>query len=181
MVNALCSQLMYMNRKPVDGGWEQHLGYDPVVSPIQVARTHFLTSLISDLQERFARGVWVQQEGLLDWIEASSCSCQRVFPFVTFHDHGQSTQLMCEVLWIRCNRYNGPCVEEWCPGEVFAELRGTQFRPRRRVRRHTVDVEDSTLLCFEAFKDFSVPCDVEDFEPTEEMMSFWARPTSART
>ena len=37
------------------------------------------------------------------------------------------------------------------------------------------------LLCFEAFKDFSVPCDVEDFEPTEEMMSFWARPSIART
>ena len=64
---------------------------------------------------------------------------------------------------------------------MFAELHGTQFRPWRRVRRHTVDVEDNTLLCFEAFKDFSVPCDVEDFEPTEEMMSFWARPSIART
>ena len=127
MVNALCSQLMYTMRKPVDGGWEQHLGYDPAVSPIQGARAHFLTSPILDLQERFARGVWVQQEGLpLDWIEASSCSCERVFPFVTSHNHGQSTQHMCEVLWIRCN---GPCVEEWCPGEVLAEPRGTQFRP----------------------------------------------------
>ena len=37
------------------------------------------------------------------------------------------------------------------------------------------------MLCFEAFKDFSVPCDVEDFEPTEEMMSFWARPSIAHT
>ena len=57
MVNALCSQLMYMKRKPVDGRWEQHLGYDCDVSPIQGACTHFLISLISDLQERFARGV----------------------------------------------------------------------------------------------------------------------------
>ena len=71
-------------------------------------------------------------------------------------------------------RCNGPCVEEACLGEVFAELHGTQFRPRRRVRPHTVHIKDNTLLCFEAFKDFSVPCDVEDFEPTEEMMSFWA-------
>ena len=47
---------MYMKRKPVDGRSEQHLGYDPAVSPIQGACTHFLTSLISDLQERFARG-----------------------------------------------------------------------------------------------------------------------------
>ena len=106
--------------------------------------------------------VWVQQEGVPDWIEASSCSCERVFSFVTSHDHGQSTQRLCEVLWIQCN---GPCVEEWYPGEVFAELRATQFRPRHRVRRHIVDVEDNTLLCFEAFKDFSVPwlglgCDV---------------------
>ena len=37
------------------------------------------------------------------------------------------------------------------------------------------------MLYFEAFKDFSVPYDVEDFEPTEEMMSFWARPSIART
>ena len=62
MVNALCSQLMYMKRKSVDGGWEQHLGYDRAVSPIQSARTNFLTSLILDLQERFALGgggVWV--------------------------------------------------------------------------------------------------------------------------
>ena len=56
-----------------------------------------------------------------------------------------------------------------------------QFRPRRRLRRHTIDVEDNTLLCFEAFKDFSVPYDVEDFEPTEEMMSFWAKSNIART
>ena len=60
-------------------------------------------------------------------------------------------------------------------------VRGTQFRPRRRVRRHTVDVEDNTLLCFEALKDFSVPCDAEDFEPTKEMLSFWARTSSAHT
>ena len=37
------------------------------------------------------------------------------------------------------------------------------------------------MLCFEAFKDFSVPCDVEDFEPAKEMMSFWARPGIAHT
>ena len=42
-------------------------------------------------------------------------------------------------------------------------------------------LKDNTLLCFQAFKGFSVSCDVEDFEPTEEMMSFWARPSIART
>ena len=120
----------------------------------------------------------MHQEGLPNWIEASSCSCERVFSFVTSHDHGQSTQCMCEVLWIRCN---GPCDEEWCLGEMFTELRGKPFRPRRGVRRRTVDIQDNMLLCFEAFKDFSVPCDVEDFEPNEEMMSFWARPSIART
>ena len=45
------------------------------------------------------------------------------------------------------------------------------------MRRHRVDGEDNTLLRFEEFKDFSVPCDLEDFEPTEEMMSFWAKPS----
>ena len=49
------------------------------------------------------------------------------------------------------------------------------------MQRHIVDVEDTTLLCFEAFKNFSVLCDVEDFQPTKKMMSFWARPSMART
>ena len=44
-----------------------------------------------------------------------------------------------------------------------------------------MDIEDNTLLCFEAFNFFSIPRDVEDFEPTEEMMSFWVRPSIART
>ena len=37
------------------------------------------------------------------------------------------------------------------------------------------------LLCFDTFKCFSVPCDVEDFEPTEGKISLLARPTIART
>ena len=76
----------------------QHLEYDPAGFPIQGVRTHFFTPLISNLQKHFAAAVWVQQEGPPDWIEASSCSCERVFSFVTSHDHGQSTQRMCKVL-----------------------------------------------------------------------------------
>ena len=64
---------------------------------------------------------------------------------------------------------------------MFAELRGMQFRPQCCVRRHTVDVDDNTSLHSEARKDFLVPCHVEDFEPFEEMMSFWAGPSIART
>ena len=40
MVHALCSPLMYMKRKPVDGGWERHLGYDlAVLSHSRCSRT----------------------------------------------------------------------------------------------------------------------------------------------
>ena len=37
------------------------------------------------------------------------------------------------------------------------------------------------MLCFAAFNDFSIPFDVKDFEPTKEMIPFWARPSMART
>ena len=34
-----------------------------------------------------------------DWVEASSCSCERVFSYVMATDFGQSTERMCEMLW----------------------------------------------------------------------------------
>ena len=36
------------------------------------------------------------------WVEASSCFRQRVFSYVTATDYGQSTEHMCETLWVRC-------------------------------------------------------------------------------
>ena len=36
-------------------------------------------------------------------VEASLCSYERVFGFVTATDYGQTTDRMCEILWVRCN------------------------------------------------------------------------------
>ena len=91
---------------------------------------------------------------VLQWrVEASSCSYERVFSYVTATDFGQSTERMCETPWVRCNR---EAPEDWGPFEVFDELRKTPFRPRKQKERHVVEVEDGTLLGFAAFKDLQV-------------------------
>ena len=68
---------------------------------------------------------------------------------MTATDFVQSTERMCETLWVRCN---GEAPEDWGPFEVFDELCKTPFRPRKRKERHVVEVEDGTLLGFAAFK-----------------------------
>ena len=65
-------------------------------------------------------------------VEASSCSCERVFSYATATDFGQSTERICETLWVRCN---GEAPEDCGPFEVFDELRKTPFRPRRRKEK----------------------------------------------
>ena len=87
------------------------------------------------------------------WVEASSCSCERVFSYVTATDFGQSTERMCETLSVRCN---GEAPEDWGPFEVFDELRKTPFRPQKQKERRVVEVEDGSLLGFAAFKDLQV-------------------------
>ena len=88
-----------------------------------------------------------------DWVEASSCSCERVFGYVTATDFGQSTERMCETLWVRCN---GEAPEDWGPFAVFDELRKTPSRPRKRKQGHAVEVENGGLLGFAIFKDLQV-------------------------
>ena len=65
------------------------------------------------------------------WVEASSCSCERVFSYVTTTDFGQSTERMCETLWVRCN---GEAPEDWGPLEVFDMLQKTLFVHESRRR-----------------------------------------------
>lgn len=47
-----------------------------------------------------------------EWPEASSCSCERVFSYITASDYGQPTNIMTETLWVRV-RCNGPAVEDF--------------------------------------------------------------------
>jgi hypothetical protein len=60
------------------------------VSPVKGSRTQFLHSLVTDLQSRFASGTWIDEKGLEPWLEVSSCSCERVFSFMTQSDYGQN-------------------------------------------------------------------------------------------
>ena len=148
-------------------------------SPVRGSRLHFLRALVADLEKRFSEGEWVQAEGVEEWVEASSCSCERVFSYVTACDRGQTTERMCETLWVRCN---GVEVEDWCPTEVFDELRLTQFRPRilKQPSKSQVQVDDGSLLLFEAYKDLEVQSVLPmDLDLDEEIRRLWAVPRRA--
>lgn len=160
LINVLCTQLTYALTHVVEGGWEEHFGLDPAISPYRGSRIRFLQNLISDLQFRFSEGQWVDSNLTEDWIEASSCSCKRVFSFMSQSDFGQSTERMNESLWVRCN---GDDVEDWCPTSVFKSLRDTPFRPKKRKLEGNkgVEAEDASLLLFEAYKDLPVTVSIQ--------------------
>ena len=152
-MNVMCTQLMHTMRHVIPGGWEEGFGVEVGSNPIQGSRIKFLHTLIEDVQKCFNESKWGGGVALESWVEASSCSCERVFSYVTATDFGQSTERMCETLWVRCN---GEAPEDWGLFEVFDELRKTPFRPRKRKERHVVEVEDGILLGFAAFKDLQV-------------------------
>ena len=135
------------------GGWEESLRVDVGSSLIKGSRMKFLRSLMEDVQTRFNGTQWDGSATVEDWVEASSCSCERVFSYVTATDFGENTERICEMLWVRCN---GEAPEDWGPFEVFDDLRKTPFRPRKGKQGHAVEVEDGGLLGFAAFKDLPI-------------------------
>ena len=153
------------------------MGVDVGSSVIKGSRMKFLRSLIEDVQARFKRAEWDGSANPEDWVEASSCSCERVFSYVTATDFGQTTERMCETLWVRCN---GEAPEDWGPFEVFGDLRKAPFRPRKRKQGHAVEVEDGGLLGFAAFKDLAVSLeeDVEAEVPLD-IRDLWVVPKRA--
>ena len=94
---------MHTMRHVIPGGWEEGFGVEVGSSPIQGSRIKFLRTLIEELQKRFHESEWGGGVAPESWVEASSCSCERVFSDVTATDFGQSTDRMCETLWVRCN------------------------------------------------------------------------------
>ena len=132
----------------------------------------FLCTLIEDVQKSLNECLCVGGVQVERWVEASSSFCERVFSYVTATDFGQSTERMCETLWVRCN---GEAPKDWGPFEVFDELRKTPFRPRKRKEGHVVEVEDGSLLEFAAFKDLQVS--VEESAEEEVLLNIqdlWA-------
>ena len=169
--------VMYTMQHVIPGGWEESLGVDVGSSIIKGSRMKFLRSLIEDVQTRFKRAEWDGSANLEDWIEASSCSCERLFSYVTATDFGQTTERMCETLWVRCN---GEAPEDWGPFEVFDQLRKTPFRPRKWKQGHAVEVEDGGLLGFAAFKDLAVSLEEDgEAEVPLDIRDLWVVPKRA--
>ena len=100
LMNVMCTQLLHTMRHVILGEWEESLGVEVGSSPIKGSRMKFLRSLIEDVQTRFNGTQWGGSATVEDWVEASSCSCERVFSYVTATDFGQSTERMCETLWV---------------------------------------------------------------------------------
>ena len=133
----------------------------------------FLRALIEDVQTRFNGSQWIGSAMVEDWVKASSCLCERLFSYVTATDFGQSTERMCEMLWVRCN---GEAPEDWGPYELCK----TPFRPRKRKQGHVVEVEDGGLLGFAAFKDLQVSLEENvEAEVPLDIQDLWAVPKRA--
>ena len=89
----------------------------------------------------------------------------------------QSTERMCETLWVSCN---GEAPEDWGPFEVFDDLRKTSLRPRKRKQGHAVEVEDGGLLGFAAFKDLAVSLEEDgQAEVQLDIQDLWVVPKRA--
>ena len=98
LMNVMCTQLLHTMRHVIPRGWEELLGVDVGSSLIKGSRMKLLRSLIEDVQTRFNGTQWDGSATVEDWVEASSCSCERVFNYVTATDFGQSREHMCETL-----------------------------------------------------------------------------------
>ena len=114
---------------------------------------------------------------LEDWVEASSCSCERVFHYMTATDFGETTEPMCETLWVRSN---GEAPKDWGPFEAFDESRKTPFRTRKRKQGHAVEVEDGGLLGFAAFKDLAISLEEDgEAQVPQDIRDLWVVPKRA--
>ena len=177
LMNVMCTQLLHTMHHVIPGGWEESLGVDIRSSLIKGSRIKFLRSLIEDVQTRFKGTEWDGSAKVEDWVEASSCSCERVFSYVTATEFGQSTERMCETLLVWCN---GEAPQDWGPVEVFDDLRKIPFRPLKRKHLHAVEVEDGGLLGFAAFKDLAVSLEEDGQAEVElDIQDFWVVPKRA--
>ena len=60
----------------------------------------FLRAVIEDVQSRFNESRYIGRVPLESWGDASSCSCERMFSYVTATNHGHSTERMYGMLWV---------------------------------------------------------------------------------
>ena len=127
LMNVMCTHLLHTKRHVIVGRWEESLGVEVGSSPIKDSRMKFLHTLIEDVQMPFNEFEWASGVPVESWVETSSCSCDRVFSYVTAADYDHNTECMRETLWVRCN---GEAPEDWGPFEVFDDLRKTPFRPQ---------------------------------------------------
>ena len=173
----ICTHLLHTMCHVIPWGWGETLGVEVGSSLIKGSWVKFLRALIEDVQTRFNGSQWVGSAVVEDWVKASSCSCKRVFSYATATGFGQSTESMCEALWVRCN---GEAPEDWGLFEVFHELRKTPFRPRKCKRGHVVEVEDGGLFGFAASKDLQVSLEEDaESEVPLDIPDLWVVPKRA--
>ena len=96
LINVMCTPLLYTMRHVTPRRWEEVLRFEVGRSPVKCSRINFLRNLIEDVQTRFNGTHWDDSATAEDWVESSSCSCERVFNYVTATHFGQSTERMCD-------------------------------------------------------------------------------------
>ena len=74
----MCTQFLHVSCHSGGGG-----GVEVASSAIKGSRVNFLRALIEDVQTHFNGSQWVGSAMVEDWVEASSCSCERVLRYVT--------------------------------------------------------------------------------------------------
>ena len=87
-MNVMCTHLLHTMRHIIPGRLEESLGVEVGSSAIKGSRMKFLRTLIEDVQTRCHVSQWVDSATVEDLVEASSCSCERVFSYVTGTDFG---------------------------------------------------------------------------------------------
>ena len=87
-MNVMCTQLLHTMRHVIPKEWEESLGVEVGSNPIRGSRIKFLRPLIEEVQTHSNGSQWVGSTTVEDWVEASSCSCERVFGYVPAADFG---------------------------------------------------------------------------------------------
>ena len=87
-MNVICTQLLHTMHHVILGRWEESSGVEVRSSLIKGSRVKFLRRLIEDVQTRFNGSHWVGSAMVENWVGAGSCSCERVFSYVTATDFG---------------------------------------------------------------------------------------------
>ena len=87
-MNVMCTQLSHTKPHVIPRGCEELFDVEEERSLIKGSRIKFLRTLVEDVQASFHDFEWVRGVLVESWAEASSCSCERVFSYMTAMTYG---------------------------------------------------------------------------------------------